>query len=215
MMGFDGYKFVSTEPGKLGAKPGKLTSTGGLPMGNGAESRKTFHFFPPGYGALVGSPTTTEIRPMFIDTKNRAEFGKPLDPSVPTRHGPVPENSNIPPSEMYSGMMECPCTDRYLKQFSTASTQQSGTCFELIGRSKQKKSTVMTSAAQCFEGATSLGTPRIVSWLTMKRDAIHDVHMHTPRAVRCCRYDASHGQQDGRRHDHTSGLLRHRCGRRI
>lgn len=157
MMGFDGYKFVSTEPGKLGAKPGKLTSTGGLPMGNGAESRKTFHFFPPGYGALVGSPTTTEIRPMFIDTKNRAEFGKPLDPSVPTRHGPVPENSNIPPSEMYSGMMECPCTDRYLKQFSTASTQQSGTCFELIGRSKQKKSTVMTSAAQCFEGATSLG----------------------------------------------------------
>jgi hypothetical protein len=41
MMGFQGYKFVSTEPGKLGAKPKAGSSTGGLPMGNGAEQGET------------------------------------------------------------------------------------------------------------------------------------------------------------------------------
>ena len=40
-MGFQGYKFVSTEPGKLGAKPKAGSSTGGLPMGNGAEQGET------------------------------------------------------------------------------------------------------------------------------------------------------------------------------
>ena len=153
MMGFDGYKFVSTEPGRLGAKPRAGSSTGGLPMGNGAESRFTFHFFPPGYGAQVSSPTTTEIRPMFIDTKNRWGSG-----ATPTRHGPVPKNANIPSSEMYSGMMECPCTDRYLKTFSSASTLQAGVCID----PKTKKSTVMDSAEKCFHSAVTLGmTPSI------------------------------------------------------
>jgi hypothetical protein len=38
--------------------------------------------------------------PLFIDTKNRWGTGE-----HPTRHGPVPKNSNVPPEEMYSGMI--------------------------------------------------------------------------------------------------------------
>ena len=62
----------------IGRPPAGKSSTGGLPMGNGAESRFTYHYFPPGYGAQVSSPQTTEIRPMFIDITNRKEFGEPL-----------------------------------------------------------------------------------------------------------------------------------------
>ena len=153
MMGFTGYKFVSTEDGELGRPPAGKSSTGGLPMGNGAESRFTYHYFPPGYGAQVSSPQTTEIRPMFIDITNRKEFGEPLDPNAPERHGPVPKNSNIPPEEMYSGMMECPCSDRYLKTISTCATLQAGVCVD----PKTKKSTVMADAEGCFSGAVSLG----------------------------------------------------------
>ena len=190
MMGFSGYKFVSTEEGELGRPPAGKASSGGLPMGNGAESRFTYHFFPPGYGAQVESPQTTEIRPMFIDITNRKEFGEPLDSNAPERHGPVPKNSNVPPHEMYSGMvrtqplaplpvslvalarpatrclthrarhpvvlvaqMECPCTDRYLKTFSTCATQQTGVCMD----PKTKASTVMKTSTDCFEGAVSLG----------------------------------------------------------
>eukprot|EP01051_Picozoa_sp_SAG22_P009427 SAG22_NODE_787_length_7239_cov_4.418487_6_plen_722_part_00 len=149
MYGFDGYKFVSTEEGaELNRPPPKGSSTGGLPMGNGAESRFTFHYFPPGYGAQVSSPKTSEMRPMFIDTKNRWGTG-----DTPTRHGPVPRNSNVPPEEMYSGMMECPCSDRYLKTFSVASSLQSGTCVD----PKTKKSTVMAVEKECFDSAVSLG----------------------------------------------------------
>ena len=180
MGGFVGYKFVDEA---TGGAPKKGSSTGGLPMGNGAEARKTFHFFTPGYGAQVTSPATTQIRPMFIDVKNRwknGEHGAMTNAAHPTRHGPVPKNSNVPPvrtmlllllllfvqlllvllvltsllqSEMYSGMMECPCTDRYLKTFSTATTLEKGVCQD----AKTKKSTVMTTAKECFAGAVSLG----------------------------------------------------------
>lgn len=149
MYGFDGYNFVSTDPdAPFGAAPKKGSSTGGLPMGNGAEARFTFHYFPPGYGAQVSSPKTSEMRPMFIDTKNRWGTG-----DTPTRHGPVPKNSNVPPTEMYSGMMECPCSDRYLKTFSVASSLQAGKCQD----PKTKADTAMTTAKECFGAAVSLG----------------------------------------------------------
>ena len=115
-----------------------------------------------GYGAQVISPQTTEIRPMFIDTKNRWGEG-----DTPTRHGPVPRNSNIPPEEMYSGMMECPCSDRYLKTFSTAATLQTGLCMD----PKTKASTVMTDSAACFDGAVTLGmTPSTQNNTVSKMD---------------------------------------------
>ena len=56
----------------------------GLIIGNGDESRKTFHYFAKGYGVLVQSPQSAAMHPMIIDTKNREAGGTP---QRPTGHG--------------------------------------------------------------------------------------------------------------------------------
>lgn len=118
-----------------------------LPMGNGAESRKTFKFFPPGYGAFIESPAVFSIRPMIIDTKNRN--------STSTRHGPVPASSNVGPEAMYSGLIECPCTDKYPKQISNFATQNHGVCSKHV-----------TTAESCFAAAAELGLKPVKANLT-------------------------------------------------
>jgi len=170
MYGFDGYMFVDEASGEevtnfgAGSHKGALSSTGGMPMGNGAEARKTFHFFPPGFGAQVKSPTNCNLGPMFIDTKNRwtadtwggtGGSNPAYNPMRPTGHGPMPKNANVPSTEMYSGMMECPCSDRYTSRrlFSEASTLQAGLCVD----PKTKKPALQANASSCFEAAVSLG----------------------------------------------------------
>lgn len=93
---YPGYEFVQTG---LDAELGERASAYSnqfLPMGNGAESRRTFHYFPPGYGAQVYSPTEMTLMPMIIDQRNRE--GKIQDPSG--RHGIVPKESNVGPEAM-------------------------------------------------------------------------------------------------------------------
>ena len=107
-----GYKIVPSDPNAdVGAAPPRW-SNAGLIMGNGAESRKTFHFLPPGYGAPVYSPYQAVLHPMLIDTTNRQPETDPDSDPGHGRHGIVPKKSNVPPSAMYSGLMECPCTDK-------------------------------------------------------------------------------------------------------
>ena len=60
-------------------------------------------------------------------------------------------------------MMECPCTDRYLKVFSEASTLQTGHCQD----AKTKADTTMQAPEKCFEGAVSLGMTPAKSNLTV------------------------------------------------
>eukprot|EP00911_Craspedida_sp_UC1_P000431 UC1_evm1s325 len=82
-----GHEFVVADPAAAAAAAAASAPTSQfLPMGNGAESRLTLHLFPPGYGALIHSPTTHTVTPMIIDTKARNR----TDNS--TRHGPVPNN---------------------------------------------------------------------------------------------------------------------------
>lgn len=133
-----GYHVVSAATGA--AAP--AYSNQFLPMGNGAESRKSFHFFPPGYGALVESPNAHQVSPMIIDTANRdGTHGSPS-----TRHGVVPTSSNVQPDAMYSGLMECPCTDKWEKHVTSVATKSEGTC-----------AVPVASAEQCFEAAAELG----------------------------------------------------------
>lgn len=109
---FPGYRIVpeveSLEEmkGKPAAKP---YSSQGLIMGNGAESRKTFHFLGQGYGAQVFSPYQAVLHPMLIDTTNREPKTDPATDPGHGRHGIVPKASNVGPEAMYSGLMECPC----------------------------------------------------------------------------------------------------------
>lgn len=66
--------------------------------------------------------------------------------SAPTRHGIVPPASNVGPEAMYSGLMECPCTDKYPKVISSFSTMEQGNCKAQI-----------TQADRCFSAALELG----------------------------------------------------------
>jgi len=76
--------------------------------GNGGESRKSFHGYPNGFAQLVASPRNFSLGPMQIDTWNR---DTPL-----LGHefvaGPLPRSAQAPKDALYSGLLECPCTDR-------------------------------------------------------------------------------------------------------
>ena len=74
--------------------------------------RKSFHGYPPGMAQLVDSPTTFNIQPMQIDTKNRFYNGTDFKPSI------LPKSSTAPPDARYSGLLECPCTTRIHKEIT-------------------------------------------------------------------------------------------------
>jgi hypothetical protein len=161
--GVEGYELVTDEDApNLHAPTSQL-----LMMGNGAESRHTLKVFPKAFGALVGSPTGMTINPMIIDTNSRGNRSSvPGAPKVPGRHGPVPQSSNVGPGEMYSGIMECPCTDAFPKVVASSTTLASGKC---AGTS------LMSSADKCFAAAVSLGL-----------DAKTNVSVHTQTAPPGC-----------------------------
>eukprot|EP00912_Choanoflagellata_sp_UC4_P000200 UC4_evm5s127 len=84
---------------------------------NGGEWRKSFHGYPHGYAQLIESPIGFRIEPMQIDTKNRDKMKKPADGFVPDPTL-VPKSYAAPltgPDAVYSGLLECPCTDRISK----------------------------------------------------------------------------------------------------
>ena len=155
---FPGYKFVNTNPGKdnIRSEAAEFTS-GGLIIGNGAESRKTFHYFAEGYGVLVGSPNAAAMHPMIIDTKNRETGGTQ---QRPTGHGKVPHAATVGPDQMYSPIHECPCTDKWVKHISSFSTLKEGVCNPDI-----------TSAPGCFAAAAELGLKPVTANMT-----INNVH---------------------------------------
>ena len=76
---------------------------------------------------LIDSPTTFHIQPMQIDTKNRHYNGS---------------DQNAP----YSGLLECPCTDRIVKKVDVEyATQSQGSCAATVG-----------NATECFVAASKV-----------------------------------------------------------
>ena len=108
--------------------------------GNGGEYRKSFHSYPSGYAQLIESPSSWSIQPMQIDTQNRD--GSMAEPGMPFSPGPYPRSIYAPtgthaprsgPDATYSGLLECPCTDRITRHLgagsaSAATTKVSATC---------------------------------------------------------------------------------------
>ena len=86
---------------------------------------------------LIDSPTTFHIQPMQIDTKNRHYNGSDFKPDL------LPKASAAPEGAPYSGLLECPCTDRIVKKVEVEySTQSQGAC-----------ATTVASATECFAAA--------------------------------------------------------------
>ena len=80
--------------------------------GNGGEMRLSYHGYASGYAQLIESPNVFHIQPMQIDTWNREEPSAAYRPG-----GPLPKSSQIPASANYSGLIECPCSDRLEKKW--------------------------------------------------------------------------------------------------
>lgn len=109
--------------------------------GNGGEFRKTFHGYPKGYASLIYSPSTFRISPMQIDTHNRDHSGYDYVA------GPQPKTSQAPPNASYSGLLECPCTDRLSRELHIVYTAQTkGVC-----------ETSLTNASECFTASHGMG----------------------------------------------------------
>merc|ERR1711962_401287 len=105
--------------------------------GNGGEFRKSYHGYPRERAQLIESPTTFHIQPMQIDTKNRHYPGPDFRPDL------LPAASLAPANASYSGLLECPCTDRIVKKVEVEYTTQSqGSC-----------SVAVNNVTECFLAA--------------------------------------------------------------
>ena len=98
---------------------------------------------------LIDSPTTFHIQPMQIDTKNRHYNGSDFKPDL------LPKTSAAPPNAPYSGLLECPCTDRIVKEIEVEYTTQSqGSCAATVA-----------NATECFIAADKVLVVRMSSTL--------------------------------------------------
>ena len=139
----DGSKYVSRTKANDPNPTSKVPTSQIFAEGNGGESRKSFHGYPGGVAQLIESPNKFVLNPMQIDTWNR-------DTSIlePFKAGPLPPQAESPPGADYSGLLECPCTDRLTKNVNlTYSTRTAGTC------GSQAR---IYKADHCFDGIEEL-----------------------------------------------------------
>jgi hypothetical protein len=145
--------------------------------GNGGESRKSFHGYPDGFAQLIESPTSWHITPMQIDTRNRDCGSTYKDVNRCTnmsehpsyeprsaRYGRNWQGVNKPslPSN-YSAILECPCNSRFGgdpifgKEYADAQTKMVSHKFEAIPEGSCSLGQGITSAAECYSVAQSVG----------------------------------------------------------
>ena len=74
---------------------------------NGNEARQSYHGLPSGFVQPLFAPQAFIFNPMQINTLNPDGTGK--------RGGPLPRASAAAPGANYSGLLECPCTTRIVK----------------------------------------------------------------------------------------------------
>ena len=123
-----GRKYVRLSGMKAWVAEEVEPSAQGLPTsamfsdGNGGEYRKSLHAYAPPYAQIIESPTQLAGAPMQIDTWNRDEMDVRGGPFVP---GPYPKTAYAPrsgPDAIYSGLLECPLTDRVEKVLDSNDT---------------------------------------------------------------------------------------------
>ena len=116
--------------------------------GNGGEFRGSFHGYPNNYAQLINSPRYFNIQPMQIDTRNR----DPKYINDPNFHpGLLPKRSAAPLDASYSGLLECPCTDRIVKNIThNYNTLIEGYCAKEI-----------ENITECLEQAIKIGSEPI------------------------------------------------------
>lgn len=140
----------------VAAAPAGIPTSQFISEGNGGEYRKSFHGYPPKYAQLIYSPNEFRIIPMQIDTHNRDHNKSKFIP------GPLPKASGAPPNASYSGLLECPCTDRIKKVIQvTYTAQEKGAC-----------GTPVMNATECFAAAATLKVPSDAAHVTVNEPTL-------------------------------------------
>lgn len=126
--------------------------------GNGGEFRMSYHGYPQGYAQLISGPDQFHLNPMQIDTWNREAKDDKYMP------GPLPKSSRIPSSAGYSGLVECPCSDRLAKRRDAVyALEGSSSCQGPIAAAGE----CLTAARKVVQGARYAAPPRAGSTVRM------------------------------------------------
>ena len=131
--GHESYKFVTINE-TLTLK--NIPTSQLFSSANGGESRGSFHGYPYNKAQLIHSPKSFYIQPMQIDTRNR----DPKYINDKTQYHPslLPKSNKAPPTASYSGLSECPCTDRLKKNIEKLyNSLDKGICKKLIFNSTE------------------------------------------------------------------------------
>eukprot|EP00051_Salpingoeca_urceolata_P017198 m.232662 g.232662 ORF g.232662 m.232662 type:complete len:760 (+) comp18886_c7_seq3:142-2421(+) len=123
--GSDGHVKLNWHIGRPGTPQAPTLQM--LSEGNGNEHRLSFKSFPTGYAQLIDSPTMFISNPMIINTNKRLTDDTSPGP-IANKPSLLPKNSLAPPNASYSGILECPCTDRKVKVSDGYKTVGAGTC---------------------------------------------------------------------------------------
>ena len=101
-----------------------------LAAGNGGEYRKSYHGFASPVAYVIDSPSSVHVLPMQIDTWNRDEMNATGSKFVP---GPLPKHALSPRGEdaLYSGLLECPLTDKVVKTITGGAGYNDTTAAEI------------------------------------------------------------------------------------
>jgi len=151
---------VEHTPSPLG-----LPTSAHLAAGNGGEYRKSYHGFAAPTAYVIDSPQTMHVTPMQIDTWNREEMNITGSRFVP---GPLPKHSLAPRGKdaLYSGLLECPLTDRVEKIIQGGqgfNSTYSPNLFQCASNGTTGCGHVIQTAEECFDAAKSLDVVANVS----------------------------------------------------
>jgi len=138
--------FVRT-PGGTTAQAGELPFVQRFNEHNGNEHRQSYHGLPQGFVQPIVSPVDFVFNPMQINTKNPDGSG--------TRGGPLPRSSAAPPHAAYSGILECPCTTRVVKNVSASTIN--GRPFHPSCTSDARRSDLLAHANPTCDVSTYVG----------------------------------------------------------
>ena len=115
--------------------------------GNGNEHRKSFHGYARGYAQLISSPVAFQNMPMIINT-NKQLTGESTPGHISTL---LPRRSLAPAGADYSGILECPCTDRKVKLVDNYTAESIACPAVRIGATAVPS--YVNTAAECLEAA--------------------------------------------------------------
>ena len=118
--------------------------------GNGNEHRGAYKGYAKGYAQLIKSPKTWSNNPMIINTNKK--LTNDASPGN-INHQLVPKHSLAPNDSTYSGILECPCTDRKIKILNGYKTSNKN-CEE---------SNRISTLNECLAAVTNMGMLPIVS----------------------------------------------------